>query len=567
MKRSWITPVSQFAGRRKWKVALTITLAVLSSAVTILIPVSIGKYYELLFNLQSTRAGALNWMPESFFSSMKGFMIFFGVLVLLKFALQLSNRYLRQLLGEQLVKEMRENLFLHQLRLDSSVYDEKGTGRYLLRYSGDLKGARDLLTKGMIGLAGDSILLLGVVIVLAWTDFRLALPLVVLLPFLAWPIVVLNRRLYSVSTTRRNRTSGLISFVNLRLRAISTVKAFNREKPEMSKFQHRSDKLYASGKKFQWTSAMLHAAIPALVSLLLMSVLGLAAWIHAQGTTISQGTLLACVLLMVTSLSVLRRIFRANMYWKLGKLSLEKLNVVLELPAEDLEAHPDLALEDGGVKIRNVSFGYEGKMVFKNLNLDFKPCSLTVVTADAGVGKSTLIKLILGMYRPQEGSVEIDDQALETVNRRSVRKKISVVSEDYPLLGKTVFEATSYSRKEDRKPGVQRLLDRVQKDSGIVLNTEGLVGDLGANLSGSERKLLLHVRALLTRKPILLLDAPFDGLDDKQSAALAQRLNKLRGKRTLIVFDRSVPPWIAEPDAVVSLPTPQREREPLRKVS
>jgi len=225
MSRAWLQPVLSFAAGQRKRITITVMMAVLTSLITVLIPVSIGKYYELIFNLTSSRAGALSWLPAEFFSTLPRFMLFLGSLIVLKFIFQFSYRYLTQLLGERLVKNVREHLFLHQLRLDTSVYEQRGTGRYLLRYSGDLKGMRDVFTRGMIGLTSDVILLATVLIALASADFWLVVPIMIGLPLLAVPIWWLNRRLYNVSTSRRNRTSGLVSFVNQRQGAINTIKA------------------------------------------------------------------------------------------------------------------------------------------------------------------------------------------------------------------------------------------------------------------------------------------------------------------------------------------------------
>ena len=530
-----------FLAGNKWLVVLTFILTLCSSLLTILIPISIGKYYDLMFNYHSQRAQVLDFLPGWVADTIPHFLLFFGALVLFKFITAYYERYLTGMLGEFLVFNIRDRLFKHQLHLNMEVYDQKGIGKYLLRYSGDLKSIQNYFSKGIIGFAGDMVLLMLAVVTMLLVDYRMFIVFVVAIPAILIPVILLNRKLYNVSVDRRNIRSGMLSFVNKRLRGVVSIKAFNKEKPEYNKFERRSRRLLASGIQYHRVSSLIHVIIPTLLYTMLGGILFFAYYqkLHNQ-LVVEEGTLLTCLLLIITMMPVFRRTFRVVVHWKLGKISFTKLLNVLNLEQDEHQEKTDLIVEDGLVEVKDLSFAYEGNApLFKMARMTFSPHKTHLVKGGTGVGKTSLIKLLMGIYRPTEGAIFIDGQNIDEVNPRSLRKKVTVVSNDFPLLGKTVFEAVSYSRKPEKRQAAEHMLDRVQRalPSAIKLSLDDAIGDLGNNLSKGQKRILSYTRALLTRKPILILDEPFLGLDEENSKNLARMIEQLKKKRTIIVLN------------------------------
>lgn len=520
-------------------VALVLFTGLIANVLTIAIPVSIGKYYDLLFEYHSHRARILDFLPAGWFDTVQHFLAFFFILVAVRTIATFIERFYTGKLGELLVREVREMLFEHQLSVKTGNY-QKGMGKYLLRYSGDLKSLQNYVTTGLIRFIIDTLLLSLAVGVLFWLDCLAAAVMMGGVLAVTGVVYLLNKWLYNVSVKRRNTRSGLLAFVNERLGALVSIKAFNKEVTEQRKFEKRSAKLYQSGMEYQAA----YNAIFTLVPGLLYVALGVALWLIAkQGTSgLKAGGVLAFILLFITVLPVFRRILRVPSTWKVGNISFAKLLKILHLSSEKDRRHGvKYTYKGGAIEIRNVGFGYNGKTVFSNLNVLVEPKNTCLIKLEHGFGKTTLIKLLVGIYEPEAGSIKIDEQDVSTLDLKSLRKHITVIGEEFQLFGKTVFEAISYSRKEEKRPSAQTMLDRLQ--NGLPerqkLTLDDKTGEWGANLSQSQRKQLQYARAFLTGKPILLIESPFDGLSEIVRQNISQLLSERQGEITLVLLDSS----------------------------
>ena len=512
---SWAL-LSPFFHQYSLRLTAALVVGMLSSVTTLLLPVSIGKYYALVFGFTGTRSALLDIFPPHYYDTVPHFLILFTVLIFISMVLNYGKRYLIASTGELLIFELRNRLFHHQLRLDTRIYEEKGTGKYLLRYSGDLKSLQNYLTKGIIGFASDVGLLILCLAFLISISPLLALISLISSAVILGPIYLLNQQLHRVSVIRRNKKAGLLSFVNQRLQTILTIKAFNRAVLEEKKFHKRSDKIYRAGLQFHRWSSLIYVLIPSFLYGMLALIMYVIYYQKTQGNELDQASLLAAFLLILTLLPVCRRSLRVGVIWKLGLISIQKLQKVLELPIEKSAGSEALMLTRGNLTVNQLSFGYEAQTIFQELSTTWTGHGLHVILGGAGSGKSSMVKLLLGVYQSYQGHIYIDDQDIRTLSIKSLRKHISVVSDSFPLLGKTVFEAISYSRKPSKRSRAAKVLARVQQGlpSSSHLSLEDRIGDMGNNLSSSQRQVLQFTRALLTRKPIIILDEPFYRISD-----------------------------------------------------
>lgn len=522
--------------RNHWKaVAVTFLASLLAGVATIAIPVAIGKYYDFLFGFHSQRARLLEYLPGNW-NDMPTFLVLFFALVILKTLFSFAEKYGTGVLGEHLVYDLRNQLFWHQLKIPVSDYEERGAGRYLLRFSGDLKSIQNYLTRGILRFVSDGLLLLLAFGLLLALDLQLGLLTLagLLLPIGA--VWLLNRRLARATRRQRNRKSGLLDFTNMRLRAIHTIRFFNKEVPEQAKFEQRAEKVLSAGISYQRMVGLIQALVPGSLYLLLAGLFTFVYYRRPSG--VDGGSILIFVILLMTLLPIFRRMLRVNVVWELGRISFEKLLNVLNRAEVELADLPRIRLEHGLIEVEELSFNYGKTQVFDRLNLHIPAKGVTVIQSPAGSGKTTLIKLLSGLYRPSAGSIRIDGQDISKVSGKSLRKNIALVSSELPLLGNNVFEAISYSRKADKRPPARLLLAHLQKHNPDLppLKLDDPVGDLGSRLSKGQVKLLSYARAILTDKNILLLDEPFEGLDPSTIPFWIEQLHALARDKTVVVF-------------------------------
>ncbi len=531
--------LTSFLRKHSMAFALTLFSGVIANVFVILIPVSLGKYFDFLFGYQSHRAAYMDLLPFSFWETMPQYLTFLGCLIVLRFMFQYVQRFSMSYLGEHFVKDLREKLFVQQLKIQTSVYEDRGVGRYLLRHSGDLKSIQNYLTRGIIRFSTDVILLVMAVGFLFWLNKTIFL--IIISGFVVSLIIVfiLNKILFRVSVTRRNVRSGLLSFVNRQLMAVSAIKVFNKQVTEIGKYNKRSDKLFKAGINFQKIYNLIYTIIPTLLyGILLVVLYFIYREKETQNIEFHAGEMLSFILLFLTVLPIFRRVMRVSTVWELGNISFAKLINVFELPSEENdETLLPYVYKKGEILCKEVSFAYDKEVpIFQKLSFTIKPLRINQIKIGNGEGKTTLIKLFAGLYTPTKGHIYYDKQPLDSLNLKSVRKKVTFVSDEFALVGRSVFEVVSYSRSKSKMDKAQQVLDMLQEGipEKMKLSLRDKVAENGSNLSKTQQKMLQYVRAILSDKPILIIDEPIRNLEKNTKLNILSWLLTVKSDKTIV---------------------------------
>lgn len=523
-------------------IAGSFAFGLLSIITTILIPVFLGKYYQIALHRHSTRGK----MFDLLFGNMKGieaFFIGFGILILCKFLFDFLMKYYLGISGELLSKNIRERLFARQLNAKLEVYQKKETGLYLLRYSGDLSAIQHYLTKGIITFLNDCMHLILALVVLAILNVQLTHILLASYPVIFVAILYLNKKLKILTGKRRNRRSSNLSFVSSRLNSLLTIKAFNRQSVENEKYVKGSTELFLYGKRYYRLYSFIYALLP----FMLYGMLAIILWVafdmkHNSHHKIKGHDLLTFIMTMVNVIPVFKRILSVNFIWQAGDISFTKLLRVYNAKQENITSEVGKPSSSGSIKFRDVSFAFaNGENIISNLSFEIPSNTLTLISGKHQSGKSTLFKLITGLYEAKEGEILVCNANVATANKQVLRKKITILSDEFPLIGKSVFEAISYSRREEKRApafAMLQLLDYAKTSDDISLLDEPIFEN-GKNISYSQRKILMLARALLTNKKILLLDEPFEGLDESLVNKIVMILEEYRTNHTILIIDRN----------------------------
>ncbi|MGZ0017285.1 ABC transporter transmembrane domain-containing protein [Yeosuana sp. AK3] len=544
MKTKWQL-IFELIKNNKLLVSIAFVSGLFYNIFTILIPISIGKFYEFNFGLSSKRLNLLEFFPAMHTENFIGFLYVFIALILLRYAFEHTNKYTIGIVGEKFAKDLREQLFKHQLQIKFNVYDNEGIGKYLLRYSGDLKSIQNYVTQGLLRFSQDLILILILIGVIGLINYRLSIIVGVFIVFSVLILSFINIKLYSISVNQRNRRSGMLSFVNTRLRAIASIKVFNKYTPEEKSYQKRSEKLYAIGKKNQFVVSLVESIIPLLTYTMLATLM----WYiynlkHSEGSSFNEASLLILILLIISFLPILRRTLRVNVVWKIGSISFQKLIRILHLEDENNLAFESLNLSKAVISFNKVAFKHENSKnyVFKNLNFTLHPKQNMLFIGASGSGKNTLIKLFLKIYNSTHGTINFGGYEFSSLSEKTIRKNISVISNTFPLYGKTVYEAIVYSIKKEKELMARVLLEDIQKfeSDENKLKLEDKIGDLGSKLTNGQKRILMYCRLFLTNKPWFIIDQPFLDLNTKTQFLIQEKLNALKGKKTVIFFDNKM---------------------------
>jgi len=530
--------------------SLLVSIAFLSGLLfnflTLLIPVSLGYFYEFNFEISSKRLKLLEFIPFIKVESFTVFLMSFLGLIFIRFIFEFINRYAISIIGERFAKNLREQLFEHQLNINTIIYDQKGIGKYLLRYSGDLKSIQNYVTRGLFRFAQDLFLIVFILIAIAYINLYFSFIVTIAISVTAIIVFFINNFLYTISINRRNQRAAMLTFVNTRLRAIPAIKVFNKHTPEEKRYAKRSKNLYAVGKKYQQVISFIQSIIPMLTYLILALLMAYIYYLKVtKGAVFNTTILLILILLIISFLPILRRTLRVGIVWKLGNISFEKLLHLFYLEAENTIPFKNVKFSKNKLHFKNVSFTYSAlkNTVFKNINLTIHPKNTTLIIGNSGIGKNTFVKLILKIYQPTNGSILFGKNSYNELAEKTIRKNITVISDAFPLYGKTVYEAIVYSRNKKRENNALALLKKLQQfeSDSNKLELQDYIGDMGNTLTSGQKKILLYCRALLTNKPWILIDQPFKDLNSKTITHFKNILNTLKGTKTIIILDTKTP--------------------------
>jgi len=495
--------VIQFIKQRKPVSIGIVLLGFFSQLFTILLPVSIGKYYELLFDYRAARVKLLSFIPDWFWNSVPRFLIFFSLLILFRFLFYFFYQVLHRRESELFIKEVKDYLFNYQLHIKSQIYREKGIGKYLLRYTGDINSLKNLYLKGSLSVIIDIIILIISFIWLYSLNQKGAVAILVLSCTGYLIIRVLNKKVEAYSLLKRNRSSGQLSFVTRTLNGIISVLLFNKQRVELKKYKKKTTAIHDAALDYNKWLIGNRGFINFLQYGTLMIILYLFYLDTANENSISGGGLISFILLYITILPVIRRMFALETVYKLGNISLNKLNDILKIEQETIQKGNSLTVNNPRVEMEELQFNSAPPINFRSNKMKMQELVLPI-----GVEGIDLLLAITRVTDDYQGSISINKENINTFSPKSLRANIAIASCHLPLVGRSVYEAITAFRSSKIKEDVRKQFGAIQSTllPGSHITIDDKIGENGSNLSGIQRELLCFARGCLLDKRILIID-------------------------------------------------------------
>ena len=516
----------------------TCLVGFIASFFNVLLPLSVGKFFELLYQEQSTK-GKLLEMLSLPINDMQSFFIFFFSLIALRGVFGFFQNYLTAYTGERFIADLRVELFKAQLTMNLRHFEKRHLSRHLQKYTGDMRFIQKWMTKGVIGGPIDFFFLLFAFFALYQINPAVTLGLILAM-FTAGIIMLFVSKIIGKSTERRSiERAKLLEFVANRLQRILSVKFFNREYVEVDRFKKSNDDFVATGKKTFVRQALLESLLPVMFFLIIVVVMWLS--VKYNGTN-SPSNSLTFMLVLLYLQGAFRRILRIPAIWNQAKVSFVSLDRQL-LKTRERRANKQ-ALDDtyGLINFNNVSLESDNEVLVSNFSTLVHPNTLAFFEVQNSEVRNSFLKVFGGADKLIEGEIKIDRDSLAEFNPFQIRKNFAYVSQSLPLIGYTVFEAVSFYTSDEKRDKVNRVLSSLrfhEQYSGDRLAI--LLQGEPPKLNSSDLLKLSFARAILTSKKTIILDNPFDGMDESTIVCISEVLNKLKQKRTIILMAPSCP--------------------------
>jgi subfamily B ATP-binding cassette protein MsbA len=425
---------------------------------------------------------------------------------------------------------------------DTDYIDEKHTGKFLSNVTFDCSLITSLVSVVILNLFKDSLTLIGLLSVMFYQNWKLSIIAIFMIPLASFAAKNLGKRIGKVSTEAQVEAGHL----NTRLIEIfknhKIIKIFQQENNEQSKLSININKLKEKSKKI---AVVYVRATPIMESL---TGIMIAILIYSAGKLILSGELelnnfFSFLAAMMLAYQPVRSLATLNMAISTGLSGAKRVLPIIDLEnkIDEKKNAVDLIIKDSNIEFRNINFKYKNseKNVLNSINLKIIGGKMNALVGHSGAGKSTILNLIPRFFNSTDGDILIDDQSIYQLKIRSLRKNISLVSQETTLFDDTIRNNISYARPDATDEEIINAAknslshDFIDK---LPNKYDTQIGENGVRLSGGEKQRISIARAILKKTPIILLDEATSSLDSETEDKIQKGLNYLTKNKTTIVI-------------------------------
>ena len=497
---------------------------------------------------------AIAWLldpaiEKMFMEQDKTMMVLIPIAIVLAFATKGITLYLAKTIlirvGGEIILFIQKQLASSILSSDIHTIESKHSGEYISHIMFDVGQVFSFVSNGILNLMKDSLTLVVLVGLMFYQNWKLAFFAILMMPVAAFVAKSLGKRIGKVTTESIRLNATLISYLTEMLKASRMIKIFQQEKFELK----RSDvELTKNIKTKIKIGAIMIRATPIMEFLTGCMIAG---FIYFSGFMIISGEMginnfFSFLTAMMLAYQPIRSLATLNMMFYQAAAGAERVFKVLDTKPniKEIDTSPNIKINKGNIEFKNVGYKYpktEAQAV-KNINISIKGGSTVALVGHSGAGKSTIINLLPRFYDPQEGEIIIDEQDIMKVKLSSLRKNISMVSQDIILFDDTVHANIKYAKMDASEEEITKACEFAAASDFIKdlpKSYETIIGENGIRLSGGQKQRFSIARAVLKNSPIILLDEATSSLDSESEEKVQNAIvNLTKNKTTLVIAHR-----------------------------
>ena len=445
--------------------------------------------------------------------------------------------------GRRVIKAIRADLFRHYLALPTSYYDREGTGHLLSRLTFNVEQVAEAVTKSITSLIRDTLTIVGLLSVVIWLNWKLALFVLVLAPPLSWLVRNVSRSFRRYSGRIQASMGDLTTSVKEALDGQRVIKVFNAQDAESRDFENINEHNRRSNMKLIAARAISNPVVQFIASLGLGGILWVA--LHQiQAGTMTPGDFMGFITAVLMTTAPLKRLMDSFAPLQQGLAAGASIFELLDEKPEDLVSGKPLPRVRGELEFRDVSFEYSSEKggVLHSVSLHVPAGKNIAIVGRSGSGKSTLVALVPRFYDATAGAVLVDGVDVRECNLRDLRQNVALVSQDVLLFNDSIRNNIAFGVENPDPKAVERAAQIAYVDefaNNTVNFPQGMdsqVGERGTGLSGGQKQRIAIARALLKDAPILILDEATSALDNESERRIQAALVELMKNRTTLVI-------------------------------
>ncbi len=467
-------------------------------------------------------------------------------LIVLAFAVKGTSLYIAKVImigvSENVRKDIQIDMFASLIKADTQLVDNKHSGKFITNLTNDVNMITNLVSTAILNLFKDSLTLIGLLCVMFYQNWKLSLIAIIMIPLASAAARSLGKRIGKVTTEQMDKAGILTSYLIEIFKNHKLMKIFQKEIFEKNRANRIINELKEKSRKINIVFVRASPIMEFLTGVMIAFLIFISAKLVAT-EELEVSNFFSFLAAMMLAYQPVRSLATLNIAVQQGLSGAKRVLPVVDdkpLVIEKTDSK-ELLINSGQIKFEKVFFNYSinENQILNSLNLEIPGKKMTALVGHSGAGKSTILNLIPRFYDVNSGDIKIDNQSIYNSKIYSLRKNISLVSQDTTLFDDTIRNNIAYANFDAKQDEIEEAAKYSFADEfikNLPNKYDTIIGENGIRLSGGEKQRLSIARAILKKSPIILLDEATSSLDAETESKIQKAINFLTKGRTTIVI-------------------------------
>ena len=510
--------------------------------------ISLSAFFSILV---AASTSAIAWLLDPaikklFIEKDQTLIFFIPILIIIAFATKGLSLYLAKAtmisVGEEIKKILQFDMVKSLIKTDTQTIDKKHSGKFISNLTYDVNHITHLLSSAILTLFKDSLTLIGLLAVMFIQNWKLSIISIIMIPLAAFFSKKLGKRVGKVVTEAQEKSGYLTTYLVELFKNHKLIKIFQKENYEKLRADNYLSQLKEKSKKIQTVYVRMSPIMETLTGIMIAVLIFYSAKLIVK-EELDINNFFSFLAAMMLAYQPVRALSTLTMNLNQGLSAASRILPIIDQENEisDSNDSKPLKIINSEINFNNVNFTYdtgEG-ITLQSINLNFKGGKMTSLVGHSGSGKSTILNLIPRFYNILNGDILIDNQSIYKITIKSLRKEISMVSQETTLFDDTIKNNIRYAKDTATDEEVYEVAKLSYCDefiNNLPNKFDTLIGENGVRLSGGEKQRISIARAMLKKSSIILLDEATSSLDSETESKIQAALNILTKNKTTIVI-------------------------------